>query len=215
MNVYFISGLGADKRAFERIKLPPAFHAYYLDWIPPVKNETLNDYAKRLSTAIDTSQSFCIVGLSMGGMIASILSGMLPPHKTVLISSVGGNKEFPPLLRFANKTKAYRLLPTFIFRSKNIYLIQRLFGTRERSANALVQYFVSQLNPVFLKWAIEAIVNWKDGERPKEIFHIHGNKDKMFPVKYTRPDVVIENGSHFMVWTKAAEVSRALAQILS
>src|SRR5215207_7961554 len=195
MNVYFISGLGADRRAFERIRLPEKYSVHYLDWISPLENESLNDYTRRLAASIDTSQPFSIVGLSMGGMIASIMTSFLHPEKTILISSIGCNKEFPPLLRFAKKTQAYKLLPGFVFRSKNLGVIQRLFGTKAKNEKALIRYFISQTDPEFMKWAIGAIVNWQDCERPKQIFHIHGNKDKMFPVKYTSPDVVINKGS--------------------
>jgi len=215
MNVYFISGLGADRRAFERLKLPVRYSIHHLDWIPPLKDESLNDYAKRLSASIDTSHPFCIVGLSMGGMIASIMSNFLHPYKTVLISSIGCNKEFPPLLRFANKTKAYKLVPGLIFRPKNLYLVQRLFGTKTRNEKTLIRYFISQTNPTFMKWAIAAIVNWQDCERPQNIFHIHGNGDKMLPIKYTKPDAVIDKGSHFMVWANAGEISRILEQALA
>jgi pimeloyl-ACP methyl ester carboxylesterase len=215
MNVYFISGLGADRKAFERIKLPSKFSPHYLDWIPPLQNESLDDYAKRIAEGIDTSQPFSVVGLSMGGMIASSMTSFLHPEKTILISSIGCNKEFPPLLRFARKTKAYKLLPGFIFRSKNVGVIQRLFGTKTKNEKALISYFISRLDPTFMKWAIGAIVNWQNCERPKQIFHIHGNKDKMFPVKYTIPNAIIKNGSHFMVWTKAGEVSKILEQALA
>jgi pimeloyl-ACP methyl ester carboxylesterase len=215
MNVYFISGLGADRRAFERLSLSDKYAVHYLDWIEPIKNESLNEYARRLSASIDTSQPFSIIGLSMGGMIACAMTDFLHPYKTVLISSIGCNKEFPPLLRFAKKTKAYKLLPRFIFRSKNLGVIQRLFGTKARNEKALIRYFISQTSPRFMKWAIDAIVNWQNCERPKQIFHIHGNADKMFPIKYTKPDAVIDKGSHFMVWTKAGEVSKILEQALA
>ena len=215
MNVYFISGLGADRKAFERIVLPDKYSVYYLDWIEPLDNESLNDYARRMSAFIDTSQPFSIVGLSMGGMIACVMNDFIHHYKTVLISSIGCNKEFPPLLRFANKTKAYKLLPRFIFRPKNLGIIQWMFGTKAKKDKALIRYFISQINPKFMKWAIGAIVNWQDCERPKQIFHIHGNKDKMFPVKYTRPDIVINKGSHFMVLTKAGEVSKISERVLA
>ena len=215
MNIYFISGLGADRKAFERIYLPDRYRVHYLDWIEPLDNESLNDYTKRLAESIDTSQPFCIVGLSMGGMVASIMTSFLHPEKTILISSIGCNKEFPPLLRFAKRTKAYKLLPRSIFRPKNLGIIQRLFGTKAKNDKALIRYFISRTDPKFMKWAIGAIVNWQDCERPKQIFHIHGNKDKMFPVKYTRPDFVINKGSHFMVWTKAGEVSKILERVLA
>ena len=67
MNVYFISGLGADRRAFEKINLPERFSIHHLDWIQHNQGESLNDYAKRLAATIDTTQPFAIVGLSMGG----------------------------------------------------------------------------------------------------------------------------------------------------
>ena len=66
MNVYFISGLGADRRAFERIQLPPQFSVHHLDWIEPRKDESLNDYAMRLGEGIDTTKPFALVGLIHG-----------------------------------------------------------------------------------------------------------------------------------------------------
>ncbi|RYZ19443.1 MAG: alpha/beta hydrolase [Chitinophagaceae bacterium] len=215
MNVYFISGLGADRRAFERLKLPEQFTIHYLDWIKPMKGESLNAYARRLAAAIDTSQPFSIVGLSMGGMIAAAMTQFLQPYKTVLISSIGCNSEFPPLLKFARKTKTYKILPSAVFRPKNLWLIQRMFGTKATAEKKLIQYFISNTDPYFMKWAIDAIITWQDCERPETVFQIHGNKDKMFPIKYTKPDVVIEKGSHFMVFTKAGEVSRILEQALA
>ena len=215
MNVYFISGLGADRRAFERIKLPDNYTIHHLDWITPVIGESLNKYAKRLAAGIDTSRPFSIVGLSMGGMIASAMTQFLEPHKTILISSVGCNAEFPPLLRFARATRVYKLIPGFVFRHPYLRIAQWMFGTKTKNEKMLMRYFISRLDPDFMKWAIGAILKWEDCERPKSIFHIHGSTDKMLPAKYTKPDVVIKNGSHFMVWTRAGEVSRILAQALA
>ncbi len=214
MNVYFISGLGADRRAFERIQLPDAYTVHHLDWIKPEDGESLNDYAKRLAEGIDTTQPFAVVGLSMGGMIACIMTQFLSPQKTILISSIGCNKEFPPLLKFARRTKAYKLLPRFIFQPKYLWPVQQLMGTRAKAYKGLIRDFIAQTDPQFMKWAIGAIVNWKDCDRPQAIYHIHGNKDKMFPLKYTKPDVVIEKGSHFMVWMQAGAVSKALKAAL-
>jgi len=215
MNVYFISGLGADRRAFERLHLSEKYAVHYLDWIPPIKDESLNDYAKRMASFIDRSQPYAIVGLSMGGMIASAMTQFLQPHKTILLSSIACNAEFPPLLRFARRTKAYKILPKAVFRSKNLWLIQRMFGTKAPAEKTLLAYFISNTDPSFVKWAIGAIITWQDCERPKSVFQVHGNSDKMFPVKYTKPDVVVNKGSHFMVFTKAAEVSRILEQALA
>jgi hypothetical protein len=39
-----------------------------------------------------------------------------------------------------------------------------------------------------------------------QLIHIHGTADDILPIKYTTPNYVIEGGSHFMVYAKAAEI---------
>jgi pimeloyl-ACP methyl ester carboxylesterase len=213
MDVYFISGLGADKQAFEKIKLPEQFSAHYLDWIIHGKGETLNDYARRLAAAIDTTKPFSIVGLSMGGMIASAMTQFLQPRKTILISSVGCAEEFPPLFKFARFTQVHRLVPEALFRQPNP-VAYFLFGARSKSEKRLMRLIISNADAGFVKWAIGAILSWSNRVRPKALYHIHGDKDKILPIRYTKPDAVVKNGSHFMVWTKAGEVSRLLTEAL-
>lgn len=214
MNVYFISGLGADRQAFEKLKLPERFSIHYLDWIKHKKGESLNAYAKRLAASIDTSQPFAIVGLSMGGMIASAMTQFLRPHKTILISSVGCAAEFPPLFKMARFTQVHRLVPAFLFHRPNP-VAHVLFGARSRSEKRIMNHIISHSDAHFVKWSIGAILGWKTRVRPKNLYHIHGDRDKILPIRYTRPDAVVKNGSHFMVWTKAREVSLLLAQALA
>lgn len=214
MDVYFISGLGADRQAFEKLKLPDRFSLYYLDWIKNKKGESLTGYAKRLAASIDTTRPFAVVGLSMGGMIATTMTQFLPPHKTVLISSVGSTKEFPPLLKLARLTKIYKVIPSFIFHQPNVFA-EWLFGAKSRNEKRILRHIIANSDASFVKWSIGAILSWNNSERPEGIFHIHGDRDKILPVQYTNPDVVVKNGSHFMVWTKAGEVSRILTQALS
>lgn len=61
MNAYFISGLGADKRIFSRIKLDERIHVIHVEWIKPLKKESLPDYAKRLSEIVDVSSPFIFI----------------------------------------------------------------------------------------------------------------------------------------------------------
>jgi pimeloyl-ACP methyl ester carboxylesterase len=213
MNVYFISGLGADRQAFEKLTLPEKFSIHYLDWIMSRRGETLNDYARRLAASIDTSAPYAIVGLSMGGMIAAAMTQFLKPAKTILISSVGCTEEFPPLLKLARITQVHRLVPAFLFDKPNFFAYL-FFGAKSKNEKRIMKYIITNADARFIKWSIGAILNWNNKVRPGTLFHIHGDKDKILPIKYTKPDVVVKNGSHFMVWTKAREVSRHLVQAL-
>jgi pimeloyl-ACP methyl ester carboxylesterase len=211
MNVYFVSGLGADRTAFKRISLPAGYSIYYLDWIPPRKNESLEEYCKRLAEHIDQSTPFVLVGLSFGGMVAVTMHRFLKPHKTILISSIASATELPPLFKWAARLRLHKLLPLYIINHPN-YFANLLFGARSKNEKKLLAVIMLNGDPAILKWSINAVLTWDQKSRPGNIFQIHGTNDKILPIKYTHPDVVINNGSHFMVWTKAAEVSKAIVK---
>ena len=66
MNVYFLSGLGVDKRVFQKLVLAADFPVYYINWIKPMADESISSYAQRLSAVIDQTKPFALVGLSFG-----------------------------------------------------------------------------------------------------------------------------------------------------
>lgn len=91
--IYFISGLGADRRAFSKLIFSEHFPMIHLDWISPEPNESLRSYASRLALEIDSSNPFYLVGLSFGGMLATEIAKELNPIHTFLISSTPTFKE--------------------------------------------------------------------------------------------------------------------------
>ncbi|WP_051584663.1 alpha/beta fold hydrolase [Pedobacter jeongneungensis] len=103
MNTYFICGLGADKRIFAKLKLDEKINMIHVDWIKPVKNESLSAYAERLSKVIDNAQPFALVGVSFGGMIAVEIAKILNPVSTIIISSTMLSNHLPVLYRFAGR----------------------------------------------------------------------------------------------------------------
>jgi hypothetical protein len=66
----------------------------------------------------------------------------------------------------------------------------------------------------YVRWAIDKVVNWQNTFIHPQLIHIHGNADKMFGVKKAHPTHIINNGGHFMIMNKAAEVSAAINQFL-
>jgi hypothetical protein len=58
-------------------------------------------------------------------------------------------------------------------------------------------------------------LNWKNEWQPASLYHIHGNADKLFPIKKVSTGFVINNAGHLMLMNKSQEVSRFLAEILS
>ena len=137
MNVYFISGLAADKRAFRLIELPVGYNAIYLNWTTPLAKETLKEYALRMAKNIDSSEPFILVGLSMGGMIATEIARNFSPQLTILISSASSARHFPPWFTLSAFLGLHKIIPARFFKSAS--LIKRLFTNETTEVKNLIK----------------------------------------------------------------------------
>ncbi len=214
MNTYFISGLGADKRIFAKLKLDEKINIIHVDWITPVKNESLSVYAERLSKVIDKAQPFALVGVSFGGMIAVEIAKVLKPTTTIIISSTMLSIHLPALYRFAGSLGLLNIIPAKLLKSSNKLTQNYYFGTRSGSEKALLSKIIKDTDPIFLKWAIGSILSWQNKIKPERIFHIHGTNDKILYSKKAAHDFVIKNGTHFMVYQNAVEISGIINKLL-
>lgn len=214
MNTYFISGLGADKRIFSKLKLDEKINMIHINWISPNKNESLVSYAQRLSSVIDLSQPFALVGVSFGGMIAVEMAKLLKPATTIIISSTMLSTHLPVLYRFAGKLGLLKFIPAKFLKSSNKLTQNYYFGTRSNSEKTLLSKIIKDTDPYFLKWAIGSILSWENENRPERIYHIHGTNDKILYSEIARPDFIIKNGTHFMVYQNAEEISGIIDQII-
>ena len=74
---------------------------------------------------------------------------------------------------------------------------------------------LADVDPHFLKWAIGAILNWKAKTIPSNVKHIHGTRDKLLPLRYVKPDYLVEGGTHLMSINRPKELSSLLRQLLA
>lgn len=199
MKIYAISGLGADERVFDFLKLDAELIP--LVWITPHKNESLASYTNRFSEKINTTEPYIILGLSFGGLVANEMSQMLKPKATILISSIETKNEIPLLYRIIGKTKLLNLTPKFVLKTSNI-LVTYMFGTKKKK---LLKDIIEDSNVDFSKWAVLQLVSWQNETRLDNVLKISGSNDKLLPA--TKNAIIIENGEHFMVVDKAEEIS--------
>ena len=73
-NIFLISGLGADKRTFDFLQLDFHESVTYVEWIKPLKNETIESYSTRLIHKYKIGQNSVLIGLSFGGLISIEIS---------------------------------------------------------------------------------------------------------------------------------------------
>lgn len=212
MKVYFLSGLGADEKAFQALELPDV-EPIHLNWIPPLKKESIEAYAKRMAERI-TEPDPVIIGLSFGGMMAIEIAKLIPVKKLILISSAKGKQELPPYFTICSHIPFHKILPLRIM-SMNEKAMFYIFGTRTAEQKKNLVSIINNSITGFNKWAIDRIVNWNNNKLPANLTHIHGNADKLLPYQFVKADYTIDNGGHFMIVNQAKEISVLLQKLLS
>jgi pimeloyl-ACP methyl ester carboxylesterase len=212
MKVYFVSGLAADSRVFKNIQLPAHCEPVFLEWIDPLKKESLKNYASRLAESIVVNEPFAIIGLSMGGMISAEIAGKYKPAFTILISSVPSSKQLPFYFKAAGKLRLHKLVPVSLVKSAAQY--KRLFTTETDEDKEILRHIIHDSDPAFISWALDAILEWESDELLSSYIHIHGTKDEVLPIRFTKPTHIISKGGHMMVMNRAREINAILKEVL-
>jgi pimeloyl-ACP methyl ester carboxylesterase len=210
--VYCIPGTGVDERLFLRLDLG-GYPIKHIHWTLPFYGESLEAYALRLATQIDTSKPFILLGVSFGGMICAALAKHLEAERIFLISSSKHRMELPPQIRYLRLFPFYRLLPDAFF-IRFAVLSRRLFGFRGKADGRLFLDMLRTAPAGYYARAAECIVHWKASTYDQRIIHLHGTADRVLPIAYVKPDYVIAGGTHNMLMTHAEEISRIIREEL-
>ena len=209
MNLYFISGLGADERVFKKLTLPEQYIINHIKWPELSQNETLHSYCVKISALIDSSEPFSLIGLSFGGIVATEISKFLQPQATIIISSISTRNGLPIHYKICGWLRLNKLVPAFAM-NKVYPFTYWYFGVTEPADKKLLKEVIHDTPTQFLKWAINEILHWKNEIRSDNLYHIHGTNDKLFPFSITKADKAVENGGHLMVYTNADSVSNLI-----
>ena len=199
MKLYLIGGLGADARVFEHLQLD--CKTQVIDWIDPIKDESLSDYVTRLKTQVDTSQDVGFLGVSFGGLVSIELAKQIQPSKLILISSVETDDQLPRKFVWLGKAGILKLIPNALIRPPRI-VQSYLFGAADKN---LLSEIIQDTEPSFIRWALNRMMRWKNKSNSIEPVRIHGTKDRLIPLMGEA--IKIEGGMHFMIVDRAEEIS--------
>jgi pimeloyl-ACP methyl ester carboxylesterase len=212
-HIYFVPGLAASTSIFEYLQLPNhLYEIHLLEWLlPNSKTESLKDYSKRLVKKI-THTKFILVGVSFGGIVVQEMCSFCRPLKTIIISSVKHENEFPKRFKIIRKSKAYKLAPV-----KSINNIENfakfIFGDAVKKRVALYQKYMAMRDKTYLSWAIYNVLHWKQTNVNNKVIHIHGSGDQVFPIKNIENCIKIDGGTHVMILNKAKKISKILEEV--
>jgi len=205
--------MGADRRLFRNIHLPEGFDTHFLEWIDPLKDETIPAYAARLAEGIDTSQPFVLVGVSLGGIMSVEIAKLHRPEATFLIGSIPVAGHLPGYYHtLGRRLGLLRVLPGSFF--KRAASAKRWISNESMQDKKLVWQMIEESDGQFLIWAMKAVLKWENTVLPEPLYHIHGSRDIVFPIRLTRPSHTIRKGGHLVVMTHADQVNKVLQEAL-
>ena len=212
MVIYAIPGLGTTEKLFVNTKIS-GVEIIVLKWPTPDKNDTMQSYAKKFISQIDTSVPFSLLGVSFGGMLCVELTKMISPQKTFLISTCKSRKELPWFIKMMKHFSLHKIISEKQHR-KMAYQGRWIIGF----GKAYIPEFLGMVNNMtenYFKYCINIIVSWEGKELPKNSIHIHGDADRLLWYKYVKSDYTIKQGSHAMVVFKAEEINQIIEKEIS
>ncbi|MFL2638736.1 MAG: alpha/beta hydrolase [Flavobacteriaceae bacterium] len=212
-NVYLMPGMSANSRIFEKIKLTNSIKCYYLEWIQPKSNESIEEYALRFSKLI-TNKKPILIGVSFGGVLMQEVSKIIKVKKVIIISSIKTNAELPTHMKFGRVTKSYKLLPLKWIGDIE-FLISFVFGPVVEKRIKLYKKYLTVRDKNYLNWCIRELIEWKHLKPLKNVVHIHGSKDLIFPSVFIKNYIEIVDGDHAMILKKAEFLNKKILDIIN
>ncbi|WP_037324610.1 alpha/beta fold hydrolase [Salinimicrobium terrae] len=198
IHVYCMPGLAANPSIFEMIRLPEEiFRIHWLDWLLPHPKESLKEYSARLCKKIE-HENPVLIGVSFGGVIVQEMAQLIKVRRVIIISSVKSEKELPRRMRFARRTKAFKVLPTSL--AQYVDALEKVaVGDFARKRVKLYKKYLSITDTRYLDWAIEQMICWERPEPYEDVIHIQGDKDEIFPYRYVKGCITVPGGTHVMI----------------
>ena len=165
-----------------------------------------------MAEQLPSSEDFALVGLSFGGMISSEIRKIRRPKKTILLSSAACKDELPLLYRGAGKVQLTKLIPANLMRAPHSLLHFGMSLKKEENKH-LMDSIMEETDRDFLKWAVGAITTWDAIQPPEDVVRIHGDKDRIIPLKVKADHLI--SGGHMIVMEEAELVSKAITESLA
>ena len=212
IHVYLMPGMSANSLIFEKIKFPENFKLHKLDWINPDIDESIENYAKRLSEKI-VHKNPVLIGVSFGGILVQEISKIVKVDKLIIISSIKCNKEMPSHMKFGKITKSYKLLPLKWINDFES-LISFVLGPKIKKRVDLYRKYLSVRDENYLSWSLREMIEWKQSKPLKNIIHIHGTKDLVFPTLYIKNFIKVPRGDHAMILKRAEWINQNLPKMI-
>jgi len=147
-----------------------------------------------------------------------------PSATVILISSIRNRRQRPGWMTFCGQLHLEFIIPRrsklqpasrqTAFRNWISPLENYFQGLETREDCALYRDFRNHIDRSFIRWAVGAILRWKNEWTPASFYHLQGGRDRIFPLSPHEVTSTLADGGHFMVYNRAEWVSRRLLPLI-
>lgn len=209
LTIYLIPGQGSDYRIFNKLQLSGDYMLKDITYSVPEEGVSLPEYARLLAKQIDTSKPFALVGVSLGGMVATEMTDFLHPETVIVISSAKCKQELPGRYRFQEIVPIYKWFSGDFYKAASFIAQPIVEPDRKKEEDTFVKMLKAK-DPLFLKRATAMIMQWERTTYNPDIIHIHGDNDHTIPIENVNWDYKIKGGSHMMTLVMAKYINAIL-----
>ncbi|UCD29835.1 MAG: alpha/beta hydrolase [Planctomycetota bacterium] len=209
-----IPGMGADERLYG----PQGDYGLDFEVLrPPVPDpdEDMAGYAGRVGEQIGLTEGCVVGGVSFGGMLACELARHCRVRGVILIASCSDGSTIPKYYHFAELVS--RAIPDFLIRRRCIAssrMLAKLESLSDRQYQ-LIRDMSREVPIPFLRRASKMLLNWNNPPPIlSPVYHIHGAKDRIIPIRNLSPDEIIPDGGHLINLTHARIVNKFIERHL-
>lgn len=218
-SLYLVPGFLTDRTIYKDFLLDERLPCKVLEFIPnEEKDESIEDYAKRMAESIKDNENIVLLGTSFGGILSIEISKHIPIERIIFVSSVKNRKEMNPLMKIKNSSKLLDFIPDS-FVKKTIetgYDIgSKIVPDLKEIKNDEISTMIHNIDGKLEKWIIKKINNWNGENTVKNFLHLHGDKDPVFPIKNIKNHELIKGGNHNMIIMKSKQIRDRVVEYLS
>jgi hypothetical protein len=139
-------------------------------------------------------------------MIAVEIAKILRPKHTILVSSAATYIELPWPVRLPLLPQLISILPSQLLKPPP-FIAHFLFDTQKK---ALLNAILANTDSRFTKWAVGAILSWRNERKPAGLISIKGAADRIIPPTKGDKFHLVAGGGHFMIVDKAKQIEALL-----
>lgn len=205
--IYLIPAPDMDERAIDSVVIP-GFEIIKLN-LPPLCSDTnVTACCRSLLTQIEDQEPI-LLGFCYGGILALELAGSISVTKVVIVASIKQSFEIPNMWKLA--ALAYYYTPNLFLTVSGIAVTSFVRNVLRSDIKIPRIWLKSPQN----KFIVRHALSFQTALDDRLVTHIHGDSDRLLPIKNIKRARVIPGGGHFMFVDKRKEVLTAISESLA